>query len=166
MRILAINFLFIPFGAVTMAYFRRQFDFRPIFIVSLLGNLTNFSTSTICAWSGLGYMSLAWASFAGTIVTVLTSLRFRPTDFPRWPGLTEIRNVVNFGKHASGIYILGQAGKSAPEMIIGRVLDMSSVAFFSRASGLIEIFNKTVMSAVMPVCYPISQRVAEKMENW
>lgn len=154
MCVQAINFFFIPFGAVTMAYFRRELDFRPIFIASLLGNLASFSVAIVCALAGLGYMSLAWASLAGTIATVATSFLFRPTSFPHWPGLVEIRSVVHFGKHASGIYILGQAGRSAPEMIIGRVLDMPSVAFFSRAGGLIEIFRKSVLQAVWPVCLP------------
>ena len=31
---------------------------------------------------------------------------------------------------------------------------MASVAFFSRANGLLEIFNKTVLRAVLPVCLP------------
>lgn len=154
MRVQAINFLLIPFGAVTMAYFRRQMDFRPMFIASMLANVTTFSVATLCALSGLGYMSLAWSSLAGVCVTVAASLWFRPADFPRLPGLAEIRSVVRFGKHASGIYIFGQAGKSAPEIIIGRALDMPSVAFFSRANGLIEIFHKTVLRAVMPVCLP------------
>jgi O-antigen/teichoic acid export membrane protein len=154
MGILALNFVLIPFGAVTMAYFRRQMDFRPIFIVGLFGNLTNLVVATACALSGLGYMSLAWASLMSTVVTVATSLFFRPANFPRWPGLTEIASVVRFGKYASGIYIFGQAGKSAPEIIIGRTLDMPSVAFFSRANGLIEIFNKTILKAVFPVCMP------------
>lgn len=154
MHIQAINFLVIPFGAVTMAYFRRQLDFRPMFIASILANVTTFTVATLCALAGLGYMSLAWSSLAGVLVTVAISLWFRPADFPRWPGFVEIRSVVNFGKHASGIYIFGQAGKSAPEMIIGRALDMPSVAFFSRANGLIELFHKTVLRAVMPVCLP------------
>lgn len=154
MRIQAINFLLIPFGAVTMAYFRRQLDFRPIFFAGLLGNLTNLTVATLCALAGLGYMSLAWSSLAGTAVTVLSSLFFRPADFPRWPGLAEIRSVVRFGKYASGIYVFGQAGKSAPEVIIGRALDLPSVAFFSRANGLIEMFNRTVLRAIMPVCMP------------
>ena len=39
-------------------------------------------------------------------------------------------------------------------MIIGRAQDMVGVALFSRASGLVEIFNRTVLRAVMPVCLP------------
>lgn len=154
MRVQSANFLLIPFGAVTMAYFRREMDFKPIFIAGLAANLTNLAVAITCAVVGLGYMSLAWASLAGTAVTVFVSLLYRPADFPRWPGLAEIKGVVRFGKHASGIYLFGQAGKSAPEIIIGRALDMPSVAFFSRANGLIEIFHRTVLKAVLPVCMP------------
>lgn len=154
MRVQAFNFLLIPFGAVTMAYFRRLLDFRPIFIASVLSNVTTFIVATLCALQGQGYMSLAWSSLAGVMVTVGTSLWFRPKDFPRWPGIKGIGDVIHFGKFASGIYLLGQFGKGAPEMIIGRAQDMVGVAMFSRASGLVEIFHKTVLKALHPVCLP------------
>ena len=154
MRVQAFNFVLIPFGAVTMANFRRRLDFRPIFIAGLLANLTTFVVSTTCAFSGLAYMSLAWSSLAGVVVTVSTSLWFRPADFPRWPGIKGIGRVIHFGKFASGIYMFGQLGKGAPEMIIGRAQNMAGVALFSRASGLVELFNRTVLRSVMPVCLP------------
>lgn len=154
MRVQAANFLLIPFGAVTMAYFRRELDFRPIFIANLLANLTSFAVSTICAYNGLGYMSLAWSSLAGVAITVAASLWFRPASFPRWPGLAGIGRVVQFGKFASGIYVFGQLGRGAPEMIIGRAQDMVAVGMFSRGGGLIELFNRTVLRAVMPICLP------------
>lgn len=158
MRVQSINFLLIPFGAVTMAYFRREMNFRPIFFAGLAANLTGLIVSIACALAGLGYMSLAWASLAGTAVTVLISILLRPADFPHWPGLKEIGTVVRFGKHASGIYLFGQVGKSAPEIVIGRALDMPSVGYFSRANGLIEIFHRLVMRAVLPVCLPYFAR--------
>ena len=154
MRVQAFNFILIPFGAVTMANFRRQLDFRPIFIAGLLANLTTFSVATACALSGLGYMSLAWSSVAGVVVTVGTSLWFRPASFPKWPGFKGVGRVIHFGKFASGIYMFGQLGKGAPEMIIGRAQDMVGVALFSRGNGLVEIFSRTVLRAVMPVCLP------------
>lgn len=99
-------------------------------------------------------MSLAWSSLAGVAVTVGASLWFRPANFPKWPGIKGISEVIRFGKFASGIYFFGQLGKGAPEMIIGRAQDMVGVALFSRASGLVEIFHRTVLRAVMPVCLP------------
>lgn len=160
MRILSVSFLLIPFGAVTMAYFRRELNYRPIFIAGLLANITSFVVAVTAALAGLGYLSLAWSSLASTIVIVIVSVIARPKDFPRWPGLKGLREVAQFGKHASGIYFVGQIGKSAPEAVIGRVLDMASVAFFSRANGLIEIFHKTVLRAAGPVCLPYFSQAA------
>jgi len=160
MRILAVSFLLIPFGAVTMAYFRRELNYQPIFIAGLLANLTSFAVAVGAALAGMGYLSLAWSSLAGVVVTVIVSVIARPKDFPRWPGLKGLRDVAQFGKHASGIYFVGQIGKSAPEAVIGRALDMASVAFFSRANGLMEIFNKTVLRAAVPVCLPYFSQAA------
>ena len=154
MRVQAFNFILIPFGAVTMANFRRLLDFRPIFIANLVANVTTFVVSIGCAYLGMSYMSMAWSSLAGVLVTVIVSVWFRPADFPRWPGVRHIGRVIHFGKFASGIYIFGQLGAGAPEMILGRLQGMVDVALYSRASGLIEIFNRTVMRAVMPVCLP------------
>jgi O-antigen/teichoic acid export membrane protein len=154
MQVLAVNFALIPFGAVTMAYFRRQLDFRPIFFVGLAGNAVQLTVAIFCAYHGYGYMGLAWASLANTITVVSCSILLRPANFPWWPGTKELRTVFHFGKHASSIYIIGQVGKNAPDFIIGRVLDMASVAFFSRANGVVEIFHKTVMRAIYPVCLP------------
>jgi len=165
MQVQSINFLLIPFGAVTMAYFRRQMDFRPIFLAGLAANSTQLGVAVALALAGFGYMSLAWASLAGTAMTVLVSVLLRPAGFPRWPGLAEIRSVVRFGKHATGIYLFGQAGKSAPEIIIGRALDMPSVAYFSRAYALIEIFHRTVLKAIMPVCMPYFARSNREQGN-
>jgi O-antigen/teichoic acid export membrane protein len=154
MRVQAASFALIPFGAVTMAWFRRELDFKPIFIASLFANTTSFVVAVATALMGLGYMSLAWSALAGVVVTVAVSMWFRPANFPRWPGLKGVAHVFHFGKFASGIYIFGQLGRGAPEMVIGRAHDMASVAIFSRGNGLVEIFNRLVLRAIMPVCMP------------
>ena len=154
MKVQCVNFLIVPFGAVTMAYFRRELNFRPIFMASLLANIVTFAVSTVCAWNGLTYMSLAWSSLAGVVVTVTVALWYRPRDFPRWPGLQGIGPVLQFGKFASGIYIFGQLGRGAPEMLIGRSHGMAEVALFSRSGGLVELFNRLILGGVVPVCQP------------
>lgn len=154
MRVQAFSFLLIPFGAVTMANFRRQLDFRPIFISGMLSSVMSFSIAILCGMNGFGYMSLAWSSLAGVMTMVAASLWFRPPDFPRWPGIKGIRKVIQFGKFASGIYLFGQIGKGAPEMVIGRAQDLVGVAMFSRGYGLVELFNRSVLNAIVPVCLP------------
>lgn len=154
MRIQAVNFILVPFGAVTMAFHRRQLNYLPILVVGLGSNVTGFIVSTSCAWLGFSYLSLAWSSLASIVVTVTISLIYRPKDFPRWPKFSGIGTILHFGKHVTGIYVFGQIGKYAPEAVIGRVMDMPSVAFFSRGSGLLDLFNRTVLQAVYPICLP------------
>jgi len=154
MRVLAFNFMLIPFGAVTMAWFRRELNYRPIFLIGLTANIVSFVVVLALALADFGYMSMAWSSLAGVVVTVALSIAMRPRDFPRWPALTGIGEVFRFGKHASGIYLFSQIGKSAPEGVIGKARDMAAVAFFSRANGLMEIFNRTVLRSVLPLCLP------------
>lgn len=165
MRIQSINFVLVPFGAVTMAIFRRELNYRPIFIAGLLANITGFLVATGGALAGLNYLSLALSSLAGLIVTIAVSVAFRPKDLPRWPSLSGFADVFHFSKHAMGIYFFGQIGKSAPEAVIGRALDMASVAFFSRANGLIEIFNRTVLRTAIPICLPYFAQEARKGEK-
>ena len=99
-------------------------------------------------------MSLAWSSMPGVVVTVATSMYFRPKAFPQIPSLRGSSGVIHFGKFANGIYVFGQLGKGVPKMIIGRAQDMAGVAVFSRANGLVQIFHQLVVKAVMPVCLP------------
>lgn len=154
MHLQAVNFVLIPFGAINMAWFRREMNFKPLFVSEVAANSATLIVSVVCALNGMGAMSLAWSSFAGVLVTVLVSMAYRPASFPRLPGLRGAAEVLHFGKFASGIYVFGQLGRGAPEMIIGRAQDMASVAMFSRASGLVQIFHQLVVKAVMPVCLP------------
>lgn len=154
MRVQALNFLLIPFGAINQAWFRREMNFKPLLVASVLADVVSLTLAIGLALRGHGPMSLAWSSFAGIAVTVVVSLYYRPKDFPRLPALRGIGEVLRFGSFASGIYVLGQLGRGAPEMIIGRVQGVADVAIFSRAGGLVQLFRQLVVRAVMPVCLP------------
>lgn len=154
MRIQALNFVLIPFGAINMAWYRREMNFKPMFMAGVLSDVIGLVVAITLALRGHGALSLAWSSFAGVVVTWLVSVSFRPRDFPRWPGLAGIREVLHFGGFASGIYLLGQLGRNAPELVIGRVQDVSAVAMFSRGGGLVQLFRQLVVRAIMPVCLP------------
>ena len=158
MQVQSMSFVLVPFGAVAQAYLRRQLEFKPIFIANVTSGLMSFTTSLVMAWQGFGAVSLAWGSLAGVASSVLVSLILAPPGMPWRPGFAAWREVWNFGSWASTVYIFAQVGRAAPELIIGRLLDLASVALFSRAGGLVEIFNRAVMGVVMPVCLPYLSR--------
>lgn len=154
MRVQALNFFLIPFGAITMAYHRRKLNYQPLFIAGLWANIVGILVAVGGALSNLSYMSLAWSSFANVVVFLIVALIYRPVELPQWPSFRGMAEVFHFGWRAVTIYLLGQLGKSAPDAVIGRVIDMPSVAFFSRADGLVEIFRRAILNTVGHVCLP------------
>ncbi len=154
LQVLSVNFLLIPFGAVTMACFRRELNYGPIFAINVASSIASFLVTIAAALAGLSFMSMAWGALAGIVVTIGVATLLRPAGMPWLPSLRGIGEVFQFGKFATGSYMVEQLGRSAPEAVIGRVVDLASVAIFSRANGILEIFNRAVMRAVLQVCLP------------
>lgn len=162
MHVLSITFFVTPFAAVTLSIFRRELRMGPTFLNNISNNVVILVLGIVLAIEGLGALSLAWANVAGALVALAITLWFRPADVPMRPSLRGIGRVFSMGKHVSGVYLFGQMGASAPEAIIGRADGVASVAFFSRAGGLIELFNKLVLYSVWPVVVPVfAQRARE-----
>lgn len=154
MHVQAIGFLLVPFGAVTMAWFRRELDMRPAMICNVAGNITAFVTSVAMALAGWGIMALAWSTVIAIAVTVALSVLYRPKNFPRWPAWRGMAEVFHFSKFVSLMYIVSQVAKGMPEMVIGRALGAVEVAMFSRGNGLLEMFSRLVLRSVFTVCMP------------
>ncbi len=154
MHVQAIGFLLVPFGAVTMAYFRREMNFRPVVVCNLAGNLTSFVLSVGLVLHGFGFTSLAWGNLASIAVTVALSVWYRPASFPRWPSWKGVAEVFHFSKFVSMSYVTWQAGKGMPELILGRAEGVVGAAMWSRGNGLVELFNKLVMRSVVLVFLP------------
>lgn len=154
MRVQALSFLLIPFGAVTLAWYRREMDFRPIFLAGVASHVLSFAVAVGLVLAGLTYMSLAWSSVAGVAATVAVAVWRRPNWFPLWPSLRGVRQLLRFGSFVSGTYMVTQLGRGAPELVIGKFASLADVGLFSRAAALVEMFNRLVVQASQPVFMP------------
>lgn len=154
LNVLALSFLFTPFGAVAMAYLRREMRFHAMYWGTLVSGVGGGGTAIALAYNGFGYMSLAWSSLVSSILLVVVSLVLRPAHLPFLPGLKGLREVVRFGTHMTGTYAFAHLGRGAPDLIIGRLLDMASVGLFSRAGGAIELVHRFIVRGIRPVMLP------------
>ncbi|MBL8289989.1 MAG: oligosaccharide flippase family protein [Rubrivivax sp.] len=161
-RVLSISFFLTPFAAVTLATFRRELQMRPAFITNFTSNLLGLATGIGLALQGFGAASLAWSTVAGAVTAVLLALLFKPRSLPLAPSLVGARRIFAFGKHVTGVYAFGQVGAGAPDAIIGKAAGVTAVAYFSRANGLIELFNRLVLYAIWPVVMPVFARSARE----
>ncbi|MEV4780846.1 lipopolysaccharide biosynthesis protein [Burkholderia sp. LMU1-1-1.1] len=155
LRVLALNVLLIPFGSITLPVLRRQLRFRALYWINVANALTNLVVCLVLIKLGFGYLSLAWAAVAGSLVTVLASLPFRPADMPWLPGFTGMRKLLRFGAYATGSNVIDECGVAAPDMIIGKLIDVEAVGLFGKAQATLNIFNMLITRAVTPVILPL-----------
>ncbi|MBU2114512.1 MAG: lipopolysaccharide biosynthesis protein [Gammaproteobacteria bacterium] len=153
-NVLSINFWLIPFSSVAFGLLRRQLNFNALYWINTLTALVSSVLAVILAYSGFSFMSLAWAAVAGSVVTVLLTNLFQPDSAIFWPSRHGVKAVLGFGSKSSVASLAIEAGQSAPELVIGKVINFEAVGFFSRAMGLATLFNKLIMSAVQSVAIP------------
>ena len=154
LRVVALNFFVIPISAPILALWRRDFKFGRLAAVNLAGSVASATTAITLAWMGLGFMSLAWASFVHIVVTASCVLATRPPIEYYRPSLASWRNILGFGGYYSGISFVGDLTQIGPDLMIGRILGFEALGLFSRAMGLIKAFSKIIFAAVSPVLLP------------
>lgn len=151
MFVVALNYAINPFGSLTYAWQMREMRFDTLALVRFCSTLMGAVVSVYLAWSGMGAISLAYGSLASIIVNAVMAVYFRPKWFPWMPGIKEIRRVLAFGSRTTGAGLLFNLGGNAPELLLGKLQGMNATGLFSRASGLIQMFDRLVLTGIAAV---------------
>ncbi len=154
LKVLAISFFFLPFASITFAMLRRDMKFHHLFVINSLNAITHATVAVTLAWLGFGFMSLAWAAVAGTMATVLSSLFFRPSTFLLLPTTAEFRRVFSFGSQLSLISVLAELADNMPLLAGGRLLGFDITGQLNRATGFVNLFQRSIFQAIGPVAMP------------
>jgi len=154
LMVLAINFVIIPFGSVSLSLLRRHMRFGTLFKISVVSDVVHAVTAISLAAMGVGAMSLAWASLSGVVTTVGMIQLFRPAEMAFRPSFKAWRRIASFGSMSTGADLAGSLGNAATQFILGRVLGFAAVGYYSRAEGLISTFTNYFLQAVQGVAFP------------
>jgi len=148
MWVVAANYVINPFGSLTYAWQMREMRFDTLAIVRFTSTLVGAIVGVVMAWQGHGPISLAYGALGSTLVNAGMAIFFRPKDFPWLPGTKEIRRVLAFGSRLTGASILQTVAGSAPELLLGKLQSMTAAGLFSRATGLVSMFNRVVLEGM------------------
>lgn len=151
LRVLAINSLFLPIGAITMALMVRNMQFGKLAILNTTVCLVHNGVSILLGLLGVGFASLAWGAVAGGVASALGTLFFRQENQPWVPGLREYRRVLSACSKLSASSFLYEFGLGGPELICGRTLGFEAVAYFSKAMGAAAIVLRSLVESITPV---------------
>lgn len=153
-KLVSINFLIIPFGAVRLALTRRDMKFaRYIFINSMSALVLAFVSISLAFYS-YGYLSLVYGSMCGTITTVLLAWFLSPSVSIVCPSISDLKKVISFGGKLSYINIIDTLSVPFYEAICSKFFSVSTNGLFSKGKGITQLFNKAVIDGFIPVILP------------
>ena len=154
LHVLALNLLIIPFGATVQAWLHRHMRFGSLLVIRVGSTVVQVATSIALAWTGHGFMSLAWGSLAGVAWTVLMANVYRPAELRVLPSFRHMGRVFRFGGRSAAMGLLTELSAGLPEMIVGRTLGMAPVGILNRAYGQIQLFNRLFSASIFAVGLP------------
>lgn len=162
---IVINFLIIPFGSVSLGLLRKEMNFSALLKINVTSVLFGAVISVGLAFKGHSYMSLVWGSIATVAMTVILSNFFRRRVALVIPSVANIKHIFIFGSKSSFIHILSVSVGQLPEILVGKFFGMANVGLYSRANGLVKLFEMGVMQAAHPVLLPhLVNQMKEKGE--
>ncbi len=140
MQVLALGFVFIPFGSITNAMLSRKFEAQKQAYVTAAGTLSYCASCLVLAKLGFGSMSLAWANLINILVSIVALAPFRPRDMPWLPSFTHWRGIVNFGAGSLISNTSVAINNAIPDILLGKLGSASQVGLLSRANSTVQIF--------------------------
>lgn len=152
--VLTVNFLLLPLSSPAFALMNRELAFGQIFWLQLACNGAQALTSVGLAIRGHGVMALAWGPVANVATQTALLLVLRPRQTLVLPSLRNSQHVLKFGSMYVGSRVLEVVARNTHEPLLAKQFGFESVGMFSRAFGLIEIFNSTISAAVIRVTTP------------
>ncbi|MYN03961.1 oligosaccharide flippase family protein [Pseudoduganella sp. DS3] len=162
LRILALNFLLVPFSAQVTSLLRREMRAAALFRISACYGLTQFAATVGLAVAGLGPCALAWGSFAATAAGCAAAIILRPSGMVWRPALRGARALVRPGGLAVTGNAIDEVGVVAPDLVAGKLLGAEEVAVLGKAQSVLSLFNQAITSAVSPVVFPLFARTARE----
>ncbi len=165
MFVVALNYAVNPFGSLTYAWLMREMQFERVALMRFISSLGGAVVGVWMAWKDFGPISLAFGSVTTTIINSLIAAYFRPRSFPWLPGKKEIRRVLTFGSQITFSTITSTFAASAPELILGKLQNLTAAGYFSRSNGLVQMIYRLFVDAVSTVSLPwFSQKNRDKLD--
>ncbi|HWV18088.1 MAG TPA: oligosaccharide flippase family protein [Rhodocyclaceae bacterium] len=159
MHVLALGFVFIPFGAIPQAVLTRNFEVGKQAIATIVSTATYISAAILLALNDFSYMSMAWANLVNILVTGACYIVLRPPEVTMRASLRQWRRVVNFGTGAMLTSSLKAIDLALPDILLGKMSGAHQVGLFSRANSTVNILNHVAGPTINYVALPYLARV-------
>lgn len=158
-RVLALGFVFIPFGAIPTAILSREMAVEKSVYVTAVSTAVYFVTSVVLALKGFGAMTMAWANLINIIVAGAMSRWMVARPLPWLPGFRQMGDIVHFGMGNLFTALLKAADNALPDILLGRWMTPAAVGLFSRANSTVNMAGTALLPTVNYFALPHMAKV-------
>lgn len=158
-HVLALGFVFIPFGSIPQALLARELDVIQSAKVNGVSSLVYVVASVALALLGFKHMTMAWANLVNILVTGLAYNIFLGRRLPLMPSLQGWRAMVSFGSANVLTALCKVVNTSLPDLVLGRLSVAANVGLFSRATSTVNMVSKAIEPSVSFFTLPYMARV-------
>lgn len=147
-KVLALGFLLIPFGAIPQALLMREMDVRRSALVTGVSTVIYFFASVGFALAGAKHMTMAWANLVNIIVSGVAYNYVLPERL-RWiPSFHGWKKILGFGSGNLVSALMKTADAALPDVMLGRLSNAFNVGLFSRANSTVNIVGMVIHPTV------------------
>ena len=155
LRVVALNFLLLPFCSIGQSLLRRHMKFDHLLHINLVAGLLGVVVTLALAYAGTGPASQAWGSVATNLAVAAGCwLSLGVNNRPQRASLRGWGELVHFGRQSATAGVVTTIAIDINDLVIGRVLGLAPVALLSRAMGLMNLWQRDLMTAVRNVAQP------------
>ncbi|MBT3067049.1 oligosaccharide flippase family protein [Rhodoferax sp. U11-2br] len=144
LRVLTLSFLIVPFASFVSSLLARELQAGKAAIATGLGTIAYAATCITMAYMGFSYMSLAWANVANLAVTLLVYTKFIPAGTSFKPSFKGWRAPAQYGGGAVLGTLVDRLNYAIPDLVIGKISGTTAVGLYSRAGGLVGLFQQVI----------------------
>lgn len=158
-RVLALGFVFIPFGSIPYALLTRNLEVQRTSKVKLISMVTYASTTIALAYTGHGHMTMAWANLVSILVSGVAYHWYSTTRIPWIPSLAGWRRITHFGAGTMVTSTVSALDTALPDVMLGRMSTPASVGFFNKAASAVALPYTVLQSTINYFALPYLSRI-------
>jgi O-antigen/teichoic acid export membrane protein len=127
--------------------------FRLVALAALIRTGLSTALTIALAMNGLSYMSIAWGNIAGAVIGVVCTNAVGWQFVSLRVGLQDWRRITAFGLQMLAANASGLITTRLSELLLGRLIGISALGLYSRATGLNSLLWDNVHMIIVRISY-------------
>lgn len=147
LRVLCIFAVIAPIESINLALVQRRRRFDQLALLNMQRAALSAAVMMAGAYIGWSYNSMAYGMIAGSAGGTLVAgwIVHRELREVR-PRLSHRRDVMHFGTRSLVTVLAANINMRMPDILLGSIVGVTAVGIYNRGTGMIDIFNSTVLS--------------------